>query len=73
MCNFKQGMAVRSIHIYGPADTDFSDKYYDMSISMESGQYAGVPWVKAVHRESGEVTMVNVDKCACIRLAEIER
>lgn len=67
---FKQGDQVKSVHVYGPADTDFSDTYYDMHVSMETGQYAGVPWIEAVHRDSGQVTMINCDKCACIILAE---
>ena len=70
MDSFKQGESVKQVHVYGPADIDFSDKYFDMTISMQSGQCAGVPWVRAVHRTTGEVTMVNCAKCACIKLTD---
>lgn len=65
---FVAGRKVAEVGVYGPADIEFSKRYWDMAIVLEKGALDFMPWIRAVHKETGEVVMLNCARCAVVTL-----
>lgn len=68
MKHFEDGQRVARIGVYGPADIEYHDNFWHMTVTMELGETSLVPWIKATNRKTAEVVMLNCAKCACIAL-----